>query len=69
MVKTEIYLRGEELAALRALAKRSGRSIASLVREAVQERWLAPERRGPVAIWNGPVRLQSSEHDRLIDHS
>lgn len=67
MVKTQVYLREEELEALHAVAKRSGRSVASLVREAVQERWLVPERHGPVAIWNGPVRLQSSEHDRIYD--
>ncbi len=67
MVKTQVYLREEELAALHDAARNSGRSVASLVREAVQERWISVEYRGPIALWRGPVRWQSSEHDRIYD--
>jgi Ribbon-helix-helix protein, copG family len=35
MTKTQVYLREEELEALHEVARRSGRSVAALVREAV----------------------------------
>src|SRR5947208_3468798 len=37
MEKIQVYLRKEELDALRVAAKRSGRSVAELVREAVRK--------------------------------
>ena len=42
MEKTQIYLRKEELEALRQAAARSGRSVADLVREAIRKVWLKP---------------------------
>ncbi|MGR2688758.1 ribbon-helix-helix domain-containing protein [Pelomicrobium sp. P1] len=42
MEKTQIYLRKKELAALREAARRSGRSVADLVREAIRKTVLKP---------------------------
>ena len=67
MVKTQVYLREEELAALHDAAKRSGRSVAELVREAIREVWLRPEATGPVALWGGMPRRTSVEHDSIYD--
>ena len=67
MVKTQVYLREEELEALREAAKRSGRSVADLVREAIRRVWLRPEASGPVGIWEGPVARTSAEHDSVWD--
>jgi Ribbon-helix-helix protein, copG family len=67
MVKTQVYLRAEELAALHGVARRSGRSVADLVREAVRHVWLRPEAQGPVALWNGKPSRTSVEHDRIYD--
>lgn len=53
MVKTQVYMREDELAALRAAARRTGRSVADLVREAIRRIWLRPENDGPVALWDG----------------
>ena len=53
MEKTQVYLRKEELAALRKAAARSGRSIAELVRDAIRKVVLKPHAAGPVAIWDG----------------
>jgi len=67
MVKTQVYLREEELVALRAAAARSGRSIAELVREAVRRVWLRPENQGPVGLWDGEPNRTSVEHDTIYD--
>ncbi|HXH26007.1 MAG TPA: CopG family transcriptional regulator [Vicinamibacterales bacterium] len=67
MVKTQVYLRDEELEALHGLAARSGRSVADLVREAIRRVWLRPGATGPVALWDGPVTRTSVEHDHLYD--
>lgn len=67
MVKTQVYLREEELAALRVTAKRSGRSVADLVREAIRRIWLRPESQGPVALWDGEPQRTSVEHDTIYD--
>lgn len=67
MVKTQVYLREEELEALHAAAKRSGRSVAELVREAVRKVVLMPEADGPVAIWDGQPKRTSMEHDSIYD--
>lgn len=58
MVKTQVYLPEEELAALHRAAKRSGRSVAELVREAIRRVWLRSEERGPVGLWDGPALSQ-----------
>jgi hypothetical protein len=67
MEKTQIYLRKEELAALREAAARSGRSIAELVREAIRKVVLKPQTTGPVAIWDGEPKRTSVEHDSVHD--
>ena len=67
MEKTQVYLRKEELVALRAAAARSGRSVAELVREAVRKAVLLPTAAGPVALWDGEPRRTSVEHDSVHD--
>ena len=67
MEKTQVYLRKEELDALRQAAARSGRSIAELVRDAIRKVVLKPHAAGPVAIWDGEPRRSSVEHDSVHD--
>jgi hypothetical protein len=67
MEKTQVYLRKEELEALRAAAARSGRSVADLIREAIRKTVLKPATEGPVAIWDGEPRRTSVEHDTVHD--
>jgi hypothetical protein len=67
MEKTQVYLRKEELEALRKAAARSGRSVAELVREAIRKVVLKPHTAGPVAIWDGEPRRTSTEHDSVHD--
>ena len=67
MEKTQVYLRKEELAALRAAAARSGCSVAALVREAVRKTVLMPQGAGPVALWNGEPPRPSADHDSVHD--
>jgi hypothetical protein len=50
MEKTQVYLRKEELDALRKVPARSRRSVAALVREAVRKVVLMPAAEGPIAI-------------------
>jgi hypothetical protein len=67
MEKVEIYLRKEELDALRKAAVRSGRSISQLVREAIRAGMPKPQIEGPVAIWDGEPRRTSVKHDSVHD--
>jgi hypothetical protein len=67
MEKTQVYLRKEELDALREAAARSGRSVAELVRDAVRKVILKPQAGGPVAIWDGEPKRTSVEHDSVHD--
>ena len=67
MEKTQVYLRKEELEALRAVAARSGRSIAELIREAIRKTVLKPAVAGPVALWDGRPKKSSVEHDSVHD--
>ena len=67
MEKTQVYLRREELNALREAAARSGCSIAELVRDAIRKVVLKPQAIGPVAIWDGKPRRSSIEHDSVHD--
>jgi hypothetical protein len=67
MVKTQVYLRQEELDALREIAARSGRSVAELVREAIRKVVLKPQASGPVALWDGETRRTSIQHDSIYD--
>jgi methionine synthase II (cobalamin-independent) len=65
--KTQVYLRKEELDALRKAAARSGRSVAELVRDAIRKVVLKPEAAGLVAIWDGEPKRASIEHDSVHD--
>jgi hypothetical protein len=67
MEKTQVYLRKEELQALREAAARSGRSVADLIREAIRSVVLKPKAEGPVAIWDGQPKRTSIEHDSVHD--
>ena len=67
MEKTQVYLRKEELEALRAAAARSGRSVADLIRDAIRKVVLKLPTEGPVAIWDGEPRRTSLEHDTVHD--
>jgi len=67
MEKTQIYLRKEELTALRKAAARSGCSVAALVRDAIRSAVLRPQAAGPVAIWDGEPRRRSVDHDSVHD--
>jgi hypothetical protein len=67
MEKTQVYLRKEELDALRSAAARSGRSIADLIREAIRKLVLKAPAAGPVAIWDGEPKRSSVEHDSVHD--
>ena len=67
MVKTQVYLRKQELDALHEMADRTGRSVADLVREAVRRTWLRAGTDGPVALWSGEPRATSVDHDRIYD--
>jgi hypothetical protein len=67
MEKTQVYLRKEELEALREVAARSGRSMASLIREAIRKTVLKPQISGPVALWDGKPKRTSMEHDSVHD--
>jgi hypothetical protein len=67
MEKTQVYLRKEELQALRKMAARSGSSVAELVREAIRKFVIKPAPGGPVAIWHGKPKRTSMEHDSVHD--
>jgi hypothetical protein len=67
MRKTQVYLREEELDALRRAAARSGCSVAQLVRDAIRKVVLKPEAAGPIAIWDGEPKRASADHDSVYD--
>lgn len=67
MDKMQVYLRKEELDALRKAAARSKRSVAALVREAICKTVLMPPAEGPVGIWDGEPKRSSIEHDSIYD--
>lgn len=67
MVKTQVYLPEEDLKALQRVARRSGRSVADLVRDAVRRVWLRPAAGGPVALWDGEPTGISVGHDVIYD--
>ena len=62
-----IYMRKEELDALRKVAARSRRSVAALVRETVRKVVLMRAAEGPIAIWDGEPRRSSLDHDSVHD--
>ena len=61
MEKIQVRLRKEEVVALRQAARRSGRSIGELVRDAVRKTIIMPHTRGPVAIWDGEIKQISMD--------
>jgi hypothetical protein len=65
MERIQVYLRKEELDALRKAAARSGRRVVELVRDAVRKVVLKPQAAGPVAIWDGEPKRTSVEHDSI----
>jgi len=68
MEKTQVYLRKEELDALRKAAARSRRSVADLIRDAIRKVVLRPPQgEGPVAIWDGEPKRASVDHDSIYD--
>ena len=67
MEKTQVYLREEELDAVRKAAARSGRSVAEVIRHAIREVVLSSSTAGPVAIWDGKPKRTSIEHDSIHD--
>lgn len=67
MVKTQIYFSREDLTALHEAARRSSKSVAQLVREAVRRVWRRPMGRGPVALWDREIGRTSVEHDSIYD--
>jgi hypothetical protein len=67
MTKTQVYFADEDLDALHKVAKKTKKPVAQLVREAVREVWLRPKADGPVALWTGPSRRSSAEHDSIYD--
>jgi hypothetical protein len=67
MEKIQVYLRKEELGALRKAAALAGRSVADLVRDAIRKMVLRPKSSGPVGIWDGELKRTSLEHDSVHD--
>ena len=69
MEKVQIYLRKEELNALRRAAATSGSSVAEVIREAIRKVVLKVHPESPLAIWDGTPKRTSIEHDRVHDET
>jgi ribbon-helix-helix CopG family protein len=70
MEKIQVYLRKDELGALRKAAARAGRSVAAVVRDAIRKAVLKPGSPGSpgfVGIWDGKLKRSSAEHDSVHD--
>ena len=67
MTKTQVYLPEADLKALHRVAEDRGKSVAALIREAVQRVWLRPAEGGPVGLWEGELRRTSVDHDSIYD--
>jgi hypothetical protein len=67
MEKIQVYLRKDELGALRKAASLAGRSVAEVVRDAIRRVVLKPQSSGPVGIWDGELKRTSLEHDSVHD--
>jgi hypothetical protein len=67
MVKTQVYLRKQDLAELHRVARRTGRSVADLIRDAIRRTWLSGPARGPVALWDGVPGRDAADHDAIYD--
>ena len=68
MIGMQIYPPKECLNALRNIAERSGRSVASLFRETIRRVRPAPLPDRPVALWDGVPTRTSVEHDEIYDN-
>ncbi|HEY8205915.1 MAG TPA: CopG family transcriptional regulator [Myxococcaceae bacterium] len=66
-IKTQVYFDETDLKALRRVAKRRGRPVAELIRDAVKTVLLPGPAKGPVDLWNGPLNGTSVEHDAAFD--
>lgn len=73
MKKTQVYLPVYDLDTLRSLAKQKKKSLASMIREAIQRTWLGGGERkdalvGPVDLWPGDSNQNASiDHDTIYD--
>ena len=67
MEKTQVYLRKEELNALRKVSRAIKAQRCCAGREAVRKVILMPPAEGPVAIWDGEPKRSSIEHDSVHD--
>jgi len=67
MTKTQVYLAEEDLVALHRIAKRTGKSVAELMRIAIRTVWLRSEPKGPVSLWDGDIGITSIDHDSIYD--
>jgi metal-responsive CopG/Arc/MetJ family transcriptional regulator len=67
MVKTQVYLPEADLKELHRVARRRGRKVAELIRDAVREVWLHRDSQDPVDLWTGPLNGGSADHDAAFD--
>jgi hypothetical protein len=67
MEKIQVYLRKEELDALRKAAARSKRSVGDLIGDAIRKFVLKPQDDGLVALWDGVPKRVSVDHDNICD--
>jgi hypothetical protein len=67
MEKTQVYLPAEEIAALRKVATRSGRSVSDIIREAIRKQALKSRAQGPIGLWDGEPKRASIGHDSVHD--
>lgn len=66
MIKTQVYFPDPDLEALHRAARKAGKSVAEMIREAVRRTWLQQPPEGPVALWDGRAR-PSIDHDSIYD--
>jgi hypothetical protein len=66
MIKTQVYFPEHDLEALHRAAKKAGKSVAEMIREAVRRTWLRHSPEGPVALWDGKAR-PGIDHDSIYD--
>jgi hypothetical protein len=66
MIKTQVYIPESDLEALRLAAKKAGKSVAEMIREAVRRTWLHVDAAGPIALWDGKTR-PAVDHDSIYD--
>ena len=67
MIKTQVYFDEADLKALHKVARRRGRAVAEMIRDAVKTVWLQGPARGPVDLWNGALNGGSADHDAAFD--